>query len=243
MAKNTDDDEATEEEGEESSGGAKKKIIKFVVLGLVGAFVAKTFFFKPPPPTDEELKATARTDMLTVWHECGVWNEVEFTDEEFEVEFEKEWASEHEPVPGEEEHAEEKSEEPAAEEGAEEDAESLGRGGLGLMARPGQGGGGAVTGPSILEVDSITINLSAGNYLKVGIALELADGADPEVHKTQGTGLDVRDMLISRLSGRAMAELQPPEVRDEILRQIGNDLCRKYDAGIKRAYFTDFVMQ
>jgi flagellar basal body-associated protein FliL len=221
------------EDEEESSGGAKGMIIKGVVVLAIVGLGLKMFVLKPPPPTPVEIKEAARTEMLHLWEECAHWNHVEFTEEEFEAAFEKEFAIDHPDLT-------EAPKEGAAE---EEHAESLARGGLGLRVRALSAGGAAPAGPAILGIDSITINLAGDNYLKVGIALELADGSDAEASKTQGLGLDVRDRLIRDLSGRNMEELQAAETRDGILHNIGNDFCRARDGVIKTAYYTDFVMQ
>ncbi|GIU89599.1 MAG: hypothetical protein KatS3mg010_0698 [Acidimicrobiia bacterium] len=248
MAKKKDGEEAAE-------GGGKKKLIMAVVGLLVGAFVAKTFFLKPPPPTPEEAKLAAKTEKIETWRHCAEINHVTFDVAAAEAEFETWWA-EH----GGADHAAEPGAAPAPEpSGAEEQpapAEGEGHsapvttgarsGGLGLMAaaRPvAGGGGGAMHGPPVLEVDSITVNLAGDHYLKVGLGLELVEGVDAEMAKTHGLGLPARDLLIRELSNRPMEELRPADVRMEIQRKIGYELCKERPEEIRRAYFTDFVMQ
>ncbi|GIU85816.1 MAG: hypothetical protein KatS3mg009_0331 [Acidimicrobiia bacterium] len=242
MAKKKDGDDAAE------GGGGKKKIIMAVVGLLVGAFVAKTFFLKPPPPTPEEEKLAAKTETLEKWRHCAQVNHVTFDVAAAEAEFEKHWAEEHgaqtAPAPA----AEGAEPAPAPAEGEGHSAPAGRAGGLRVMsaaARPaaGGGGGGAMHGPPVLEVESITVNLAGDHYLKVGLGLELVEGVDAEVAKTHGLGLPARDLLIQELSNRTMEELRPSEVRLEIQREIGYELCKDRPDEIRRAYFTDFVMQ
>lgn len=248
---------AKKKDGEEAAaGGGKKKLIMAVVGLLVGAFVAKTFFLKPPAPTPEEAKLAAKTEKLETWRHCAEINHVRFDVAAAEAEFETWWA-EHggaddaaEPgaAPPSESSGAEEQPAPAAGEGHSAPVPAGPRaGGLGLMAtaRPaaGGGGGGALHGPPVLEVDSITVNLAGDHYLKVGLGLELVEGVDAEAAKTHGLGLPARDLLIRELSNRTMEELRPADVRLEIQRKIGYELCKGRPEEIRRAYFTDFVMQ
>lgn len=248
---------AKKKDGEDvAEGGGKKKLIMAVVGLLVGAFVAKTFFLKPPAPTPEEAKLAAKTEKIESWRHCAEINHVTFDIAAAEAEFETWWTEQH----GGDGHAAESGSAPAAESsGAEEHpapADGDGHsapvpagpraGGLGMMvaALPAAAGGGAgMQGPPVLEVDSITVNLAGDHYLKVGLGLELVEGVDAEMAKTHGLGLPARDLLIRELSNRTMEELRPADVRMEIQREIGYELCKERPEEIRRAYFTDFVMQ
>lgn len=252
MAKKKDGEEAAE-------GGGKKKLIMAVVGLLVGAFVAKTFFLKPPAPTPEEAKLAAKTEKIETWRRCAEINHVNFDVAAAEAEFEQWWAEHHgadhaaepgaAPAPAAESTGAEEHPAPADGEGHSAPVPTSARaGGLGLMAaaRPvagGGGGGGAMHGPPVLEVESITVNLAGDHYLKVGLGLELVEGVDAEMAKTHGLGLPARDLLIRELSNRPMEELRPADVRMEIQREIGYELCKERPEEIRRAYFTDFVMQ
>jgi flagellar basal body-associated protein FliL len=250
------DEQATEAAPDEpKKGGAKKKIVMGVVALLLAAFVAKTFFLKPPPPTEEEVYLAGKTAALELWAECAEWNHLPFDPQAAADEYE---AAHPPPTPaaGEAEGtgtegtegAEAPAESPnaappATGDGAHADVARGGGLGVRVRAAAGGGGGGAMPGNPVLEVDAITINLANDHYLKVGLGLELAEGSDPEAAKLHGTGAPARDLLIKTFSGRSMDELTPVDVRVQLQRQIGNQLCREHHGTIKRVLFTDFVMQ
>jgi flagellar basal body-associated protein FliL len=241
----------------------KKKVVVLAVVALGGAFVAKTMFLKPPPPTPREQWLADKAAALDVWAECAEWNHVAFDADAAEAAYEAEHPPPDEDTAGEDaedgegdggdEPADDGGDEPAddggdepADDGGEEHGAGLPGGSLGVRAataRPASAGGVATTGNPVLEVDAITVNLADDHYLKVGLGLELPVGTDTELAEAHGTGAPARDLLISTFTGRPMDELRPPEVREQLRRQIGNELCRASDGQVERVYFTDFVMQ
>lgn len=84
---------------------------------------------------------------------------------------------------------------------------------------------------------STQLNLAAGHYLKVGIALQL----------TQGTkeidGSKALDSAIALFSGKSLADLALPAQREDLKRQLTADLEKRYPHEVMGVYFTEFVTQ
>jgi flagellar FliL protein len=95
----------------------------------------------------------------------------------------------------------------------------------------------------VLELDSITVNLADGHFLKVGLALALQPGSIIQEAKDNGLGAEATNMVIDRLSGQQMSTLLPSKARVELRRELGNATCLKYEGKVLTIYFTDFVMQ
>jgi len=102
-------------------------------------------------------------------------------------------------------------------------------------------GGPDPAGP-VDSLDAITINLSGGHYLKVGIALQVPTGMDPTTVKTTENWEAVAlKSVIDSLSGQTVDALSAKRQADE--NAIGDDVCRRTDGKVLTIYFTDFVMQ
>jgi len=99
----------------------------------------------------------------------------------------------------------------------------------------------APAGP-VDSLDAITINLSAGHYLKVGMALQVPTGVDPTTVKTTENWEAVAaKTVIDALSGQTVEALSARRQTEE--NQIGDSVCRKTEGKVLTIYFTDFVMQ
>jgi flagellar basal body-associated protein FliL len=91
-------------------------------------------------------------------------------------------------------------------------------------------------------LDSITINLAAGHYLKIGLALQVPAGMDPTTVKdTENWEAVALKTVIDTLSGQTLDTLSAQREIDE--NNIGDAVCRKTDGKVLTVYFTDFVMQ
>ena len=99
----------------------------------------------------------------------------------------------------------------------------------------------AQAGP-VDSLDAITINLAAGHYLKVGVALQVPVGLDPSTVKTTENWEAVAlKTVIDTLSGQTLEALTAQ--REQVENSIGDTVCRKTDGKVLTIYFTDFVMQ
>jgi flagellar basal body-associated protein FliL len=95
----------------------------------------------------------------------------------------------------------------------------------------------------VLELDSKTINLADGHYLKIGIALQLDKTGVVESAKDEGLGAKALDMARKALSTKTMDELTKSNVRDQLQQQLGLEACHAYEGEVLTVFFTDFVMQ
>jgi flagellar basal body-associated protein FliL len=95
----------------------------------------------------------------------------------------------------------------------------------------------------ILELDSVTVNLADGHYLKLGLGLQLPEGTLMEEIESEGIGAPALDKAIELFSTRTMQDLVPAKNRSELRGQLGYELCTAHESIISKVYFTDFVMQ
>jgi flagellar basal body-associated protein FliL len=99
----------------------------------------------------------------------------------------------------------------------------------------------AAAGP-VDSLDAITINLAAGHYLKVALALQVPVGVDPSTVKTTENWEAVAlKAAIDSLSGRTVDDLATGRRKAE--QSIGDAVCRGTEGKVLTIYFTDFVMQ
>ncbi|MFB9376557.1 flagellar basal body-associated protein FliL [Kineococcus gynurae] len=110
---------------------------------------------------------------------------------------------------------------------------------------------------AVTALDPITINLSDGNYLKLGIALQGVEAEGGGEGKAEAPdGSKALDLSISEFSGLSMAELGNAETRqhykDELQQKIIEAYTTPADPEVKDSkdtktimgiYFTQFVMQ
>lgn len=132
--------------------------------------------------------------------------------------------------------------------------------GAGYMLGPGSGSGDAAHAAveestttsepmpgEIVQMDPININLAEGHYLKVGMALQLAEGVLVEEF-AKGKTAKANDILISEVGGRDMSELSTPEGRAKLKEDLREKIMEAYHeeetgAEVIDLFFTDFVMQ
>lgn len=89
----------------------------------------------------------------------------------------------------------------------------------------------------MLALESTQINLTDGHYLKIGIALQLVEGA----HEVDGS--KALDATIELFSGRDVAELSRTEARQTLKRKLTAELEERYHGDVMEVYFTEFVTQ
>ena len=89
----------------------------------------------------------------------------------------------------------------------------------------------------VVTLEPIQINLAAGHYLRMGLALQLVAGA----HEADGS--KALDAAIQEFSGVAMAEVNDPAKRAVLKEQLEKELDHRYHGDVMGVYFTDFVTQ
>lgn len=89
----------------------------------------------------------------------------------------------------------------------------------------------------VMTLEPLQVNLAAGHYLRVGLALQLTD----EVETLDGAR--ALDAAISVLSGREVSELTTAPQRERVREQLMQRMELAYEGDVMDVYFTDFVTQ
>jgi len=89
----------------------------------------------------------------------------------------------------------------------------------------------------VLTLEPIQVNLAAGHYLRVGVALQLVE----EAHEVDGS--KALDAVIELFSGQDMAEVTRPRDREHLKEQLEAELEHRYHGDVMEVYFTEFVTQ
>ena len=107
----------------------------------------------------------------------------------------------------------------------------------------------ATHGP-VQNLEPITLNLADGRFLKVGLALQLAEaeGAGEEAEQ-ELPGAKALDLAISLLGTHSMDELASPKDRELVKKKLSQQVAAAYmdpltqESLVTKVYFTEFVMQ
>ena len=90
----------------------------------------------------------------------------------------------------------------------------------------------------VLPVESVSLNLANGRYLRLGLALQLS----AEVHGEVDTARAL-DQAIALFSGRDIAEVTDPAVRDQLVAELAHQLEETYHGEVVDVYLTEYVTQ
>lgn len=94
---------------------------------------------------------------------------------------------------------------------------------------------------NVIPMEPITINLADGAYLQLGIALQEEYGAGDGHGKLDGS--QALHHAIEIFSGRTLAELSAPEVREQLRQELVTEVAHAYHDHVYDVYYTEFVMQ
>ena len=89
----------------------------------------------------------------------------------------------------------------------------------------------------VVRLEPIQVNLAAGHYLKIGIALQLT----AEAHEADGS--KALDATIELFTGKSMGELTEKKERTHLKKELEKELKELYHDEVMGVYFTDFVTQ
>lgn len=89
----------------------------------------------------------------------------------------------------------------------------------------------------VIPLEPIQVNLTAGHYLRVGIALQLTTTA----HEVDGS--KALDAAIERFSGLSINEANDPAKRAAHKEALTKELAKRYHHDVMEVYFTEFVTQ
>jgi flagellar FliL protein len=90
----------------------------------------------------------------------------------------------------------------------------------------------------VVALEPIQINLSAGHYLRVGIALQTTADVKEELD-----GSKALDATIEVFSGLPMEEVLAPKQREHLKKELEGKLEHLYEGEVMDVYFTEFVTQ
>jgi flagellar FliL protein len=96
-----------------------------------------------------------------------------------------------------------------------------------------------VPGP-VLTLEPVAVNLAGGGYLKIGVALQLVEGAGGE-GGTVVDGAKATDLVIATFS-----QAQPGDVtgaRDALKEALQKKIVEAYDGEVMAIYYTEYVTQ
>jgi flagellar FliL protein len=120
----------------------------------------------------------------------------------------------------------------------------LAGGGYFFLGRKGAAPDAPPTPGTVLKLDSITLNLAGGHYLKLTLALQFTKAASGGGEG--GSDLDgskALDLAIAQLSNRNVAELNTAATREAAKAKLRAAVEEAYHHGVMDLYFTEFVMQ
>ncbi|MBD3785209.1 MAG: flagellar basal body-associated FliL family protein, partial [Micrococcales bacterium] len=100
----------------------------------------------------------------------------------------------------------------------------------------------ATSGP-VVDLDSLTLNLADGRYLKLGLSLEVTEEAKAAAGKDGVNGAKARDAAISILGQRTYEQMLTPKTRAAAIGSVVKEIEKRYDGDVIDVYVTEFVMQ
>ncbi|AEE44826.1 flagellar basal body-associated FliL family protein [Cellulomonas fimi] len=90
----------------------------------------------------------------------------------------------------------------------------------------------------VVTVDPISLNLADGHYLRLGLALQVT--ADAHESPDPSKALDA---AIALFSGRSIAEVSDPAVREQLTSELAHHLEELYEGEVMDVYLTNYVTQ
>jgi len=91
---------------------------------------------------------------------------------------------------------------------------------------------------AVAVIDSISINLQGGHYLRLGMGLQLIKSVKEAPNTAKAL-----DAAIALYSGHTTEELADPTIREDLKKQLGETLFELYEGEVVSVYYTDFVTQ
>ncbi|MFN3865168.1 MAG: flagellar basal body-associated protein FliL [Demequina sp.] len=98
--------------------------------------------------------------------------------------------------------------------------------------------------PEVVELgpvhtlESVSINLAGGHYLRLGLGLQVVADSHSDID-----GAVALDAAIGLFSGRTKEELADPQVREDLKTQLLKAIEEPYRGEVVGIYYTDFVTQ
>lgn len=205
-------------EGEEAP--KKKKPIKPILILVLAGVGVKMFVLKDPPPTAAQQKAAAKAATVALYNKCAEANHVPTISDMVIEEVTADSANG-------EKAAGDGHTTATTEKAAEEEPVAAA----------------AAEGPVLPAEQSVTVNLQDGNFLKIGIAVQLPAGADVKLAKEEGLLAKATDLTLKAVAAHDLKDLVPPATREKIQKDLSMKTCKETKATILGVLFTEFVFQ
>ncbi|QDC23652.1 flagellar basal body-associated FliL family protein [Georgenia yuyongxinii] len=90
----------------------------------------------------------------------------------------------------------------------------------------------------VVPVEPISINLADGHYLRLGFSIQLTKDATTELQVARAL-----DLAIGVFSGKPLAEINDPALREELKTELVRQLSETFDGEVVDVYLTDYVTQ
>jgi len=93
-----------------------------------------------------------------------------------------------------------------------------------------------------VEVESMSLNLAEGHYLRIGVAVQLVDGVDAEefaLHEVP----KVRDLIIATAGNRDMEQLSTAAGREALKAELLQGAQELHEEEVYDLFLTELVMQ
>ncbi|NTW40870.1 MAG: flagellar basal body rod protein [Cellulomonadaceae bacterium] len=91
---------------------------------------------------------------------------------------------------------------------------------------------------TVAIIESVSINLAGGHYLRLGLGLQLTADVAEEPDTARAL-----DLAIALFSGRTVEEVSSAEGRDALKAELLHQLEEAYEGEVMDVYLTDFVTQ
>ncbi|MBM6401452.1 flagellar basal body-associated FliL family protein [Phycicoccus sonneratiae] len=98
------------------------------------------------------------------------------------------------------------------------------------------------SGP-VVDLESMTLNLSDGRYLKIGLSLEVTEEANAAAGSEGVNGAKARDAAITILGQHTYDQMLVPKQRAAAVKALTTEIEKRYDGDVLDVYVTEFVMQ
>lgn len=94
----------------------------------------------------------------------------------------------------------------------------------------------------VVALESTSLNLAGGHYLRIGIALQMVEGGGHGA-STGPDGSHAKDLIISTFSGKKIETLNNAKEREHLKEELKEKIAEAYHQEVMDIYFTEFVTQ
>ena len=95
----------------------------------------------------------------------------------------------------------------------------------------------------VLKLESITLNLAEGHFLKLGLALQFEPADGGHGGGGEHDGSHALDITIAQLSNLKVTDLNSTAARTQAKDRLTKAIRHAYHDSVTDVYFTEFVMQ